>query len=113
MGGFRESEDRKKPPVREAVSRIEAALQAALCGNEKERADLARQALRGDATDRDVHIEAWLEAVASELQFGAGALVPEEMVEAIAERMMADPRRSMRAHGKVEGGSIQNLVRRA
>ena len=113
MGGFRESDDRKKPPVREAVSRIEAALQAALCGNGKERADLARRALRGDAADRDVHIEAWLEAVASELQSGAGALVPEEMVEAIAERMMADPRRSMRAHGKIENGSIQNLVRGA
>ena len=113
MGGFREQEDRKKPPVREAVSRIEAALQAALCGDQNERADLARQALRVDLNEPDVHIEAWLEAVASELQFGAGALVPEEMVEAIAERMMADPRRSMRAHGKIEGGSIQNLVRRA
>ncbi len=112
MGGFRESEDRKKPPVREALSRIEAALQAALCGNGQDRADLARQALRGDAADRDVHIEAWLEAVAVELQFGAGALVPEDMVEAIAERMIADPRRSMLAHGKIEGGSIENLVRR-
>lgn len=113
MSGFRETEDRSEPPVGEAVSRIEAALQAALCGNGKERADRARQALRGDAADRDVHIEAWLEAVAVELQFGAGAVVPEEMVEAIAERMMADPSRSMRAHGKIEGGSIQNLVRRA
>ena len=113
MGGFRETEGRSKPPVREAVSRIEAALQAALCGNGEERADRARQALRGDAADRDVHIEAWLEAVAVELQFGAGALVPEEMVEAIAERMLADPGRSMRAHGKVEGASIQNIVRRA
>ena len=113
MGGFRESEDRKRPPVTEAVSRIEAALQAALGGDREERADLARQALRGDAAERDVHIEAWLEAVAVELQFGAGALVPEEMVEAIAERMMADPRQSMRAHGKIEGGSVQNLARRA
>ena len=113
MGGVHESEDRKTPPVREALSRIEAALQAALCGNGKERADLARQALRGDSADHDVHIEAWLEAVATELQFGAGALVPEELVEAIAERMMADPHRSMRAHGKIEGGSIQNIVRRA
>ena len=111
MGGFHKSEDRK-PPVREALTRIEAALQAALCGNQEDRSDLARQALRGDAADRDVHIEAWLEAVASELQFGAGALVPEEMVEAIAERMIADPRRSVRAHGNVEGESIQNLVRR-
>ena len=112
MAGFRELEDRKKPPVREAVSRIEAALQAALCGNERDRADLARQALRGDSADRDVHLEAWLEAVACELQFGAGALVPEDMVEAIAERMMADPGRSVRAHGRIEGEAIQNLVRR-
>ena len=113
MYGSRKLEDRKRPPVREALSRIEAALQAALCGNGQERADLARQALRGATADRDLQIEAWLEAVASELQFGAGALVPEDLVDAIAERMMADPRRSMRAHGKIEGGSIQNLVRRA
>ena len=112
MSGFRNPEDRKQPPVRETLARIEAALQAALCGNGKERADLARQALRGEAADRDVHVEAWLEAVALELQSGAGALVPEEMVEAIAERMMADPRRSMRAHGKIESGSIRNLFRR-
>ena len=112
MSGFRNSEDRKNPSVREALSRIEAALQAALCGNGESRADLARQALRGDAADRDLHIEAWLEAVASELQSGVGVLVPEEMVEAIAERMMADPSRSMRAHGNIEGESIQNLVRR-
>ena len=112
MSGFRKSEGRQKPPVREALSRIEAALQAALCGNGKARADLARQALRGDAAERDVHIEAWLEAVASELRTGAGVLVPEDMVEAIAERMMADPHQSMRAHGNIEGQSIQNLVRR-
>ena len=112
MSGFRKSEDRKKPSIREALSRIEAALQAALCGNGKPRADLARQALRGDPGDRDLHIEAWLEAVASELQLGAGVLVPEEMVEAIAERMMADPLRSMRAHGNIESESIQNLIRR-
>ena len=113
MGGLRDSEDRKTLPIKEAMARIEAALQAALCGNGRQRADRARQALRGDATDRDVHIEAWLAAVAVELQFGAGAAVPEELVEAIAERMMADPRRSMRAHGKIEGENIQNLVRRA
>jgi hypothetical protein len=112
MSGFGKSEGGKKPPVREALSRIEAALHAALCGNGRARADLARQALRGDAADRDPHIEAWLEAVASELQSGAGVLVPEDMVEAIAERMMADPLRSMRAHANIEGKNLQNLIRR-
>lgn len=112
MSGFRKLEGRTKPPVKGAVSRIEAALQAALGGNGETRADRAREALRGGAADPDMHIEAWLEAVASELQSGAGVLVPEEMVDAIAERMMADPGGSLRAHGKIEGGSIRNLVRR-
>jgi hypothetical protein len=34
------------------------------------------------------------------------------MVEAIAERMRADPRRSMRAHGNIESKTLQNLIRR-
>jgi hypothetical protein len=112
MSGFLTSEDRPAPPATEALSRIEAALQAALHGDAGARGDRARQALRGDPADPDVHIEAWLEAVASELQSGAGALVPEEMVEAIAEKMLADPRRSIGAHGKIQGETIGNLVRR-
>ena len=112
MSGFRRSEDRSTPPAAEAVSRIEAALQAALQGDAEDRGDRAREALRGGADEPDVHLEAWLEAVASELQSGAGALVPEEMVETIAKMMLADPRRSIGAHGKIAGGAIQNLARR-
>lgn len=112
MDGFHESEYRRHPLAREAVTRIEAALQAALGGNGQARADLARQALRGHAAEPDAHIEAWLEAVASELRSGVGAVVPEEMGDTIADRMMADPHQSMRAHGKIADGSIEDLVRR-
>ena len=112
MSGFRRSDDRETRPVSEALSRIEAALQAALGSEGRACGNRARQALGGDAADPDVHIEAWLEAVASELQSGVGALVPDEMVETIAERMLADPRRSIGAHAKISDGTIRNLARR-
>ena len=96
----------------EAVSRIEAALQAGLGGSGGKRPDLARQALAGTRPETDVHLEAWLEAVAAELQSNAAVLVPEDMGEAIAARMTADPRRSIGAHAKIEDDIIRNLIRR-
>ena len=111
MGGPRKSDGDAKPPIGEAVSRIEAALQAGL-GAGGARPDLARRALAGAPSEADLQIEAWLEAVAAELQSSAAVLIPEDMVEAVAERMMAEPGKSLNAHGKIEGGSFGNLVRR-
>ncbi len=109
MGGARKSDGKAKRPMGEAVSRIEAALQAGL-GAGAARPDLARKALSGET---DLHVEAWLEAVAAELQSSSAVLVPEDMVEAIAERMLANPRKSIGAHAKIEGGAVRNLVRRS
>ncbi len=113
MAGPRKSDERETPPLRAALSRIEAALQAGLgAGASGARADLAREALRDGDPAPDRHLEAWLEAVAAELQSTSAALVPADMVEAIAARMIADPKSSLRAHGNVEGKAIRNLVRR-
>ena len=111
MGGPRKSDGNAKPLMGEAVSRIEAALQAGL-GAGGTRPDLARRALADVPDEADLHIENWLEAVAAELQSSSAALVPDEMVEAIAERMMANPKKSLGAHAGIEGGAIRNLVRR-
>ena len=95
-----------------AVIRIEAALQAALGSEGGSASDRARQALLGDApAPPDAHLEKWLEAVAAELQSASGALVPDDMVEAIAARMVADPERSLGAHGNIQSNAIGNLVR--
>ena len=108
MGGPRKSDGEAKPaPIREAVSRIEAALQAGLGGGGA-RPDLARQALPVSPED----VEAWLEAVAAELRSSASVLVSEELVGAIAERMMEDPKRSLGAHSKIDDDLIRNLTRR-
>ncbi len=111
MGGPRKSDANAKPPIGEAVSRIEAALQAGL-GAGGARPDLARRALADVPDEADLHIERWLEAVAAELHSSSAVLVPDDMVEAIAERMIAEPKKSLGAHGKIEGGAIRNLVRR-
>lgn len=111
MRGPRKPDGKAKPQISEAVSRIEAALQAGLGGGGA-RPDLARRALSAGPPEADLHIEQWLEAVAAELQSNSAVLVPEDMVDAIAERMMADPGKSLGAHGKIEGGFIRNLVRR-
>jgi len=110
MGGHRK-DDRENPPMQAAVSRIEAALQAALGGDDA-RPDLAREALRDRPPAPDEHLEAWLEAVAAELESAAAAAVPTDMLDAIAARMLADPESSLGAHGKIEGDILQNLVRR-
>jgi hypothetical protein len=108
MGGARKSEgEAKPPPIREAVSRIEAALQAGLGGGGA-RPDLARQVLPGSPGE----VEAWLEAVAAELRSSNAVLVPEELVEAIAERMMENPKKSLGAHAKIDDDLIRNLTRR-
>jgi hypothetical protein len=94
-------------PADDALTRIEAALQAGLGGSGEARPDLARAALGG----ADAQLEAWLEAVAAELNRG-GALVPEDMVEAIAGRMLANPGQSLGAHRRIEGRSLEELVPR-
>lgn len=90
------------------VSAIEAALQAGLGGGAA-RPDLARKALAGAGSEQ---LEAWLEAVARELGANASALVPEEMVEAIAEKMLADRGQSLRAHRLIQGRAVGALVKR-
>jgi hypothetical protein len=110
MGGPRKSDGEAKPPIGDAVSRIEAALQAGLGGGDT-RPDLARQALAG-SPGADLHMESWLEAVAAELRSSAAMLVPDELVEAVAERMMQDPQKSLGAHRRIDDGSIRNLTRR-
>ena len=112
MAEAAKSDGRTKPPIGEALSRIEAALQAGLGGGAA-RPDLARQALGGGQAEADLHIEAWLEAVAAELKSSSAVLVPEELVEAIAERMMAEPKKTLGAHAGIAGENIQNLVDRA
>jgi hypothetical protein len=99
----------RQPPdeADNALSRIEAALQAALGGSGEARPDLARAALGGG----DVHLEAWLEAVAAELGRG-GAIVPDDMVEAIAARMIANPDQSLGAHRGIAGRNLDKLVPR-
>ena len=111
MAGFGEGSV-SGPPLEEALSRIEAALQAGLGRRGAARPDLARKALLQGAAQADLHLDAWLEAVAAELDSAAAALVPEDMVEAIAARMLADPIRSLGAHAKIDEPVIRNLVRR-
>ena len=112
MSGPRKTDGSRVPPMGDAVSRIEAALQAGL-GAGDARPDLARRALAGGPAAADLHLESWLEAVAAELQSNAAAIVPDEMVEAIAERMMANPEKSLGAHRKISGGLTRNVARRA
>lgn len=112
MGGPRKSNAEAKPPIDEAVSRIEAALQAGL-GAGSARPDLAREALVGAPSEADLHVEAWLEAVAAELRSSAAVLVSDDMAEAIAERMVANPGKSLEAHSKIDGETFRNLVRRS
>ena len=99
-------------PVHEAIERIEAALHAALGADANVRPEVARKVL-GRGAHPDAQIEAWLEAVAAEIQSSASALVPEDMVEAIAERLLADRGRLLEAHGRISGPSVRNLVRRS
>lgn len=111
MGGPHDDNRDAKPPIGEAVSWIEAALQAGLGRSGRARPDLARQALAGAPEKPYDHLEAWLEAVAAELHSNSAALVPEDMVEAIAARLVADPKTSLGAHARIEGETIQKLVR--
>jgi hypothetical protein len=99
-------------PEAEAVSWLEAALQAGLGAGQGPRPDLARRALEEAApAAADKPLEAWLEAVAVEL--GAGAvLVPDDMVEAIAARIIADRGRSIGAHGRLQGDTVRDLLPR-
>lgn len=88
------------------VSAIEAALQAGLGGGAA-RPDLARRAL----VEADCpHLEAWLEAVARELETGA-ALIPADLVDTVAEKMLANRPQSLRAHHRIERSVIGALTR--
>lgn len=100
------------PAMGEALSRIEAALQAGLAAAEgSARPDLARKVL-ASKSQPDEQLEAWLEAVAAELQSSSAALVPDDMVEAIAERMRSNRDQSLGAHGRIDGSVLRALVRR-
>ena len=100
------------PPIDEAIDRIEAALQAALGAEAGLRPQVARSTLDRSGAQPDTQLEAWLEAVAAEIRSSSAVLVPEDMVEAIAGRLLADRGRLLEAHGKISGEAIQNLVRR-
>ena len=98
------------PEMGEALSRIEAALQAGLGADGSARPDLARRVLASKSKP-DEQLEAWLEAVAAELQSSSVAVVPAEMVEAIAERMRSNRDQSLGAHGRIDGSKLRALVR--
>ena len=100
------------PPAHEAMERIEAALQAALSTDGAARPRAARYALAGPDGQLDAQIEAWLEAVAAEIQSSSACLVPEDMADAIAGRLLADRGRLLDAHGRISERSVQNIVRR-
>jgi hypothetical protein len=99
---------RKAEPA-EAVSWIEAALQAGLGADAGPRPDLAREAL-ADTAPSDEPIEAWLEAVAAELQSNAAVLIPDDMVEAVAARIVAERGKSLRAHAGLREDSVRDLL---
>lgn len=99
-----------EPSHGEPVSWIEAALQAALGHQGPTRPDLARESLRkAQPPSSEALLEVWLDAVMRELQSNASALVPEEMVEIIAARIMANRQESLGAHARVEPSAIKNL----
>lgn len=100
------------PPAHEAMERIEAALHAALGADAAARPEAARKALDHKGDQPDAQLEAWLEAVAAEMQSSSAVLVPDDMVDAIAERLLADRGRLLEAHGKISGEAIRNLVPR-
>ncbi|SMF72700.1 hypothetical protein [Allosphingosinicella indica] len=99
-----------KAPLSGAIERIEAALRSALSARGEARRANAREALAGDSGS-NVHLEAWLEAVAVELQSGRSAMVPDDMVDVIAQRMLADRGRSLGAHAQLDAVSARNLIR--
>lgn len=98
------------PPIGEALSRIEAALQAGLGENGRARPDLARKALAPGA-EPDALLEAWLESVAAELQSTGAAVIPPDTVEAVAERILSNRKQSLGAYGRIDGSIIEPLVR--
>ena len=100
------------PPMNEAIDRIEAALQAALGAEADMRPQVARSTLDRSGAHPDAQLEAWLEAVAAEIQASSAVLVPEDMVDANAGRLLADRGRLLEAQGKISGQAVQNLVRR-
>lgn len=103
----------------EAVSWIEAALQAGLGADGGARPDLARQALReargGESGGGEAPTEAWLEAIAAELDALAVRVAepgPGGAVRAVAARMRGSPAQSRGAHARIESDKIGDLVRR-
>jgi hypothetical protein len=109
----KDKEPAPSPPVHDAMERIEAALQAALSTDGAARPRVARYALAGPDGRPDAQIEAWLDAIAAEIQSSSACLVPEDLADAIAGRLLADRARLLEAHGRIDGASVQNLVRRS
>lgn len=113
MEAIGQSDEDGRPSLGEAVPWIEAALQAALGTEGRTRPDLAREVLDQAPREKSkLDLDAWLDAVALELQRNCAVLVPDKMVEAIAKRMLADRRGSLGAHAGIEERGIENLVLR-
>ena len=96
--------------MEEAIAWIEAALQASLGEEDSASRDLAIKALK--SVGPDSHLQAWLETVAAELDANAAGAVQEEVVRAMAARMIEDRAQFLSAHGPVDRRMIRNLVRR-
>jgi hypothetical protein len=100
-------------PVAEAISWIEAALQAGLGEDEGARIERLREALRTAVPpEGDGRLEAWLEAVALELDEAAAAGTPKGLGKAAAARLLAHPALSRGAHRGIEARAVRNLVPR-
>lgn len=109
MSGSGTADDGAKPHTVEAVSWIEAALQAALASEASARPARAREALR-NAGPPDLALEAWLEGVAAELDGASAVLVPEDMIDAIAARMIANRAQAVQAQANL-ASDIVGLLR--
>jgi hypothetical protein len=100
-------------PIAEAISWIEAALQAGLGEDEGARIDRLRQALRTAVPpEGDGRLEAWLEAVALELDQAGAAGTPNGLGKAAAARLLAHPSLSRGAHRNIEARAVRNLLPR-
>lgn len=108
-GRFERGGDGARDARDSAISSIEAALEAALGGGNGARPDLARQVLQGRAPDP--HVERWLESIAVELQASGSALVPVDIADLVAKRIVSDRRKSLDAHARIRRSTVRTLIR--
>ncbi|MGE5723140.1 MAG: hypothetical protein ACM3YM_11845 [Sphingomonadales bacterium] len=110
-GWFERGDDGTRDARDSAISSIEAALEAALGGGDGARPDLARQVLQGRAPDP--HVERWLESIAVELQASGSALVPNDMADLVAKRIVSNRSKSLGAYARVRRSTVRTLMRRS